>query len=137
MAMNEAIKLAIGKGGYIPSATDYGKPIDWISLFQKPEKGWRGFEYLGAFGKEAKMEAVLNPLFWQALDKALGWPYELYGHCGKNPDDYEDKEKTDCCIYGIEEMEWFVKAWLYHALRYHEIALTGGDTEAYWKELLK
>lgn len=51
--MNEAIKLAIEKGGY-------------KSLFSnfKDEELNRIAQYL----------SLLNPLFWQALGKALRWP---------------------------------------------------------------
>lgn len=49
--MNEAIKLAVEKGGYID------KP--WSEMNGQP-----------------KQEIVLDPLFWHALGKALKWPEE-------------------------------------------------------------
>ena len=35
----------------------------------------------------------------------------LNGHCGKNSQDYEDK---DCCYYASQSMEWFIPSWQYH-----------------------
>ena len=90
--MNEAIKLAIEKGGYDKHHSCEGG------------KGCRA----------AKSE-ILDPLFWQALGKAL------------------DAENLRFAGNG-QPMR---PAWLVYALRYHEVALTGGDTEKFWKDLLK
>jgi hypothetical protein len=82
--MNEAIKLAIEKGGYEISDQKYAKLMSFPN--------------------------VLDPLFWQALGKALGW------------DDFRAAVPP---------------LWLANALHYHELLLTGGDTEKFWKELIK
>jgi hypothetical protein len=63
-------------------------------------------------------EIALDLSFWQALGKALRWPllgqpYYLGNHW---------------C-----EREW----WQYKAIKFYDLILTGGDTEAFWKELLK
>ncbi len=106
--MNEAIKLqheayelAIQKGGYNPDHERY-----------------KFFETI-----------ILDPLFWQALGKALGWDIAVCEHCGKC---WRRKEK--CAIY--QEFGGVLEPWLYHALRYYELNLTGGDTEKFWKKFL-
>ena len=53
--MNETIKLAIEKGAY-----------------PRPGSGWIGSESY-EFTDEAKMIMLLDPLFWQAIGRALGW----------------------------------------------------------------
>ena len=92
--MSEAIKLAIEKGGYIipklqanPNATSEGIEIILNSL--------------------NKNDIVLDPLFWQALGKALGW------------------------------INYAKPQWLQHALKYHELVLINSNTEKFWKELLQ
>lgn len=64
-------------------------------------------------------EIALDPTFWQALGKALGWGLVL----------------------GWEEMyapaENAAQEWYQNAFRFYDLILTGGDTEAYWKDLLK
>lgn len=83
--MNEAIKLAIEKGGY----------------------------------KLEKKVPINDPLFWQALGKALGWENEVY--------DWVPLEGPD---------KNMVPPWLIHALHYYRLVLTSGNTELFWKELL-
>ncbi|HLL74195.1 MAG TPA: hypothetical protein VK421_02945 [Pyrinomonadaceae bacterium] len=53
-------------------------------------------------------EIVLGPLFWQSLGKALGWPDET--HNGEY--------------------------WQVIAHDYFQLVLTGGDTEAFWRNIL-
>lgn len=89
--MNEAIKLAIEKGGY-------------------KVRVWRDTH---------EVQILLDPLFWQALGKALGWGVV---------DHYYGEPVVDA---DLEKM------WLQYALLYMEIKLTGGDEEKFWKELLK
>jgi hypothetical protein len=48
-------------------------------------------------------EIALDPTFWQALGKALGWIKEY---------------------------------WWPRAMKFYDLILTGGDTDAYWNELL-
>ena len=91
--MNEAIKLAIEKGGYNSTV------LGWGQISDKDIVG-RGL--------------ILDPLFWQALGKALGWKRELSQH------------------WDIVRPEWLNKA-----MTYYEINLTGGDTEKFFKKLIK
>jgi hypothetical protein len=82
--MNDAIKLAIEKGGY------ENKPI-WIT----------------------ESDIILDPLFWQALSKALGWKE----FAGRGEGSYP--------------------IWKWQAHRYFDLVLTGGNKEKFWEELLQ
>lgn len=64
-------------------------------------------------------EVALDPTFWQALGKALGWPKEV---------NYPAKE-----IYQFR----CAATCDFHAHRFYDLVLTGGGTEAFWKELLE
>lgn len=85
--------------------------------------GWDkkgSLEYSDYIGWEEEMtfdEIVLDPLFWQALGKALG----------KEDEDYTDDPFADWKYW-----EW----WKGAAHHYFDIILTGGDTEKFWSELL-
>lgn len=104
---SEAIKLAIEKGGYTPK--EYVERNYFAS-----KKGTR-LQSTGANPSES--EIVTDPLFWQALGKALEW--EIGTKVDGNGDTYE----------------WPCE-WLYRALRYHELKLIGGNEETFWQELL-
>lgn len=58
---------------------------------------------------------ALDPAFWQALGKALGWPSVTPGN-------------------SVMTQE-FPQTWRYHALHFYDLILTGGDTAAFWKSL--
>lgn len=146
--MNEAIKLAIEKGGY-----KYGHGIDG----DYETDGWSYQEIIDD-GIQDKL--VLDPLFWQALGKALGWYTYCCGDCGSSESRYaelgESGDGWSVCLCGLdcdgedlydkngnEEMinkdlyAWGnMETWLYHAMRYYKLLLTGGDTEKFWQELL-
>jgi hypothetical protein len=83
------------------------------------EGGWHGFNY-GEEGcwsgcrvpnieKKRWRDIALDPSFWQSLGKALDW--------------YPDAELIPM-------------SWRSNAIRFYDLILTGGDTEAFWKELL-
>jgi hypothetical protein len=95
--MINAIKLAIEKGGY-------DKDIANSNQFSR---------------ERTEAEIILDPLFWQALGKALGW--------GENA----GIKSSD-----IENTWLPLSGWKYHAHQYFDLVLTGGDVEKFWKELL-
>jgi hypothetical protein len=83
------------------------------------EKGWQ--PKLTVLHDYHDSITVTDPLFWQALGKALGWK----------------KNRTfNHFTYGKFILQEYTPEWLHHALRYHELVLTGGSTEKFWKELL-
>lgn len=129
--MNEAIKLAIEKGGY---DKPYIKVVN-DGLYTFGDKFHKN---------ELENLCVLDPLFWQALGKALGW----YRKPNKNT--YRDGAKvTHCGVEGkshnahwycprCEKYEWdtdFYPMWLFFALQYTETLLRSGDTEKFWSDL--
>jgi hypothetical protein len=99
--MEEAIKLAIEKGGY-PHYSHTEEPLMY----------------------DAKCMIVLDPKFWQALGKALGWGKISYEN------DFGDLSLSELEIWSDED------AWRYQAHKYFDLVLTGGDTEKFYKELI-
>lgn len=102
--MNEAIKLAIEKGGYRPYFKD-SSIEDSINFIL--------FDYEAP----SHSEIICDPLFWQALSKALGWKEHLE-HWGWN-------------IYRMPA------DWRHYAHKYFDIKLTNGNEEEFWKGLIK
>jgi len=75
----------------------------------------------GYTAHDVRIEAIVqDPLFWRALSRAKSWPAVV--HVGRFAGD----------LHTVPQ-----ETWLYHALHYFEVALTGGDTEEFWKELLE
>ncbi len=73
-------------------------------------------------------EVALDPTFWQALGKALGW----------DEDPYRDPigtvwEKTDHKGNSVR----YLDDWNNAALCFYDLILAGGDTEKFWEEILK
>lgn len=60
-------------------------------------------------------EIALDPTFWQALGKSLGWK------------DWEGKYSPAVNIQ---------LAWQYEAHRFYDLILTGQSTEQFWEEIL-
>lgn len=116
--MNEAIKLAIEKGGYEPQVENK------LSLYLMSNGEIADIENHEMYAVEDVIDTkafLLDPQFWQALGKALGWNR-----------DYK------IGIQHIVGQSWMIiPAWQYWANHYFNLILTGGDTEAFWKELLK
>lgn len=138
--MNEAIKLAIEKGGY--ESNDELDAIFWKMGKVHPHKsfmqGSKNYsvslhnfnmgcpdcvrnqtiheirQAMRNFNYRKKNSVALDPLFWQALGKALG------------------KEKTKVYPDEHSELSW----WLWAAHEYLDILLFNSDTEQFWKELL-
>jgi hypothetical protein len=59
---------------------------------------------------------ALDPHFWQALGKELGWP-QISAYSRESDNEHE--------------------TWRMTALSFYDLILTGGDTDAFWRELLK
>lgn len=64
---------------------------------------------------------ALDPTFWQALGKALGWGESTF-HQIANGIEYQE--------YGYDEV------WRLLAHRFYDLILQGKPTEDFWKELL-
>ena len=115
--MNEAIKLAIEKGGYVDPS--YGHEPNTV---------------------------LLDPLFWQALGKASGWKgldeidYYQYWLEGEYSCDYQTNEVTETEIAKAGSWEEYrpirQNNWLYHANQCFNWIMEGKDTDEFFKELL-
>jgi len=102
----------------------------WKSVCSNCQESWLGHKQTRIGNRycttgPAPYKTALDPSFWVALGKALGWKrfaiIQWYDNFGSK------KERE---IYrGVE-------SWLFQARRFSSIVLTGGDTEAFWKELL-
>lgn len=137
--MNDAIKLAIKKGGYDFEKKENDGLIPPLKFSRSEFRIHSKYKelmvralYLDAQGKEygswvrfeqwARNHAnrcILDPLFWQALGKALG---KARQYVGSNPFDFG----------GSKPKRW----WKVKAHQYFDLVLTGGNTEKFWKELL-
>lgn len=113
--MEKAIKLAIEKGGYLRGLQwEWNEQTDIFGIWIFPNKR-RGTP--GDF--KSGNDVFLDPLFWRALGKALGWQER---HCSCNGYSYQ----CDCDF-----------TWLVQAHEFFELKLTGGDEKKFWEELLK
>lgn len=97
----QAIEKAMEGGYKVFGGNPSGQPN-----FQFMQEHWAGI--------------ALDPTFWVALGKALGWREEEWHPTRTHPDG--------------ESRTW--AGYLPHALRFYERVLTGGDTKAFWDELL-
>lgn len=106
--MNEAIKLAIAQG--------------WTTkCCLNVEKNWRWY----------KPEITQDPLFWQALGKALEWKHGFVNiHYEGMVKDEEGN--TDDSISHVDQRPF----WAYKMIQFMDIKLTGGDEDKFWKDLI-
>lgn len=82
-----------------------------------PDVGVVGYSRVRTFS-----EVFLDPLFWQALGRALGWQHIVHVH--KYVGHSLDKE-------------WTEPAWLYHWHRFIDHLASNGDTDTFFQEILK
>lgn len=76
-------------------------------------------------------EIALDPSFWKGLGKALGWEdCKCTGRCGSVYPEY-----VNGCVRCGESVR-ADEHYLFHSLKFARLILTGGDTDAFWKELL-
>ena len=160
-SMNEAIKLAIEKGRYKPN--EVSVELDSIIRSMEnvhPHKDGKATKMyavsnihfqggcpdcirnetienirqaISMFSMKKNPYCVLDPLFWQALSKALRWEGYQCENCGYKH--FGGIGYSECCSLWASSTTR--PQWIYQALRYYELNLTGGDTEKFWKELLK
>ena len=105
-SFQRAIKLAV-EGGYEPSSNLKGLPFEII------------------MAKIVDIRPIfLDPLFWQALGKAMGW---------KIGDDYDYLyNASESLKVGQGKMD----DWLYHAHRFLDHVLASKPAESFFSELL-
>lgn len=125
-SFSEAVKLAIEKGGY--GMEKYGSDThEWINTYvnrpeatEDSELSWENVKardfIQNRIDEANNTDTLLDPLFWIALGKSLGW-------------DKGDYLTAD---------EWRgVNVWQHYAMRYFATKLSGGNEEQFFNELLK
>lgn len=94
-------------------------------------------------------KVVLDPLFWQALGKALGWGAEMimvdepghpkewcyFTHCPTCGEQVVDEEEG--CSKGCVSDNANVEAWLHHWHRFIDHLAEDKDPESFFTELLR
>ena len=121
--MNEAIELAVEKGGYRRIAI----PFEFHDTYLKYHRG-------SLLTYTAVADLICDPLFWQSLGKALGWIEDATA-----PDEIENG-LPDWAKGGTLELigpDLKTPMWKYAAHQYFDLVLTGGDTEKFCKDLIK
>lgn len=119
MIPKRIIEKAI-EGGWKPQNIGFPKGNTDLTGFSvegnKVIIGARSFVHYGKYEQQRDGEfwvhatqIALDPLFWQAFGKSCGW----------KPEPIADFPK-----------------WKYMAKAFYDLILTGGDTDAYWNELL-
>ena len=105
--------------------------------FIKAEKdGWGDHYDAKGCEQSAIDHAIIDPSYWKALGKSMGWPKIVFGHCGKDPKDYNFKGSVGaCCFFGSQDCEWFVSSGLYHQHKILTHLDEGGTIESYFKDL--
>ncbi len=99
-------------------------------------QGWAAdavmvFEKLKMFGvltHEEYCSIALDPLFWQAIGKALGW---ADWYC-MGPEFLWSNDE----IYCRGSDSYNLNQWQYETYRFYDLILTGGDTEKFWNEIM-
>lgn len=113
--IQEAIQLAIEKGGYKDHIFQGGsfkflvEDPKWIGYARIRIEGEKGASNFNSFA-----EIFLDPLFWQALGKALGW---------------KEHPKYDGTRQISPAYEWYMHRFIDHLIE-------GKDAESYFEALL-
>jgi hypothetical protein len=113
--MNDAIKLALEKGEYEPQIEDK------LHFYFMPTGDSGEVDNHDFYGAEDCIDTrafLLDPLFWQALGKALGWNMKIL-------------VKVFSPTTTLPESSVVIPEWHYHGREYFDLLLTGGDTEKF------
>lgn len=100
------------------------------AIIKAIEGRWKPWEYVGqpedsftdilADNKNDQAMIALDPLFWQALGKSLGW----------------DESTFHRVANGIEYQEYaYDEVWRLFAHRFYDLILTNGDINKFWADL--
>lgn len=127
----KAIDVAIKQGGYRKSSRYNGKgkgqPLGDYTIVQDDstiDNQRLDLRYQSFFEWITFSAVVLDPRFWQALGKALGW-----GTTQHDVLEYETK-------FAKRKTYTLTPSWQYYAHQYFALVLIDGNTEKFWKELL-
>lgn len=75
------------------------------------------------YSESRQKEAMLNPIFWQALSKICGWSNYAVCNIHGQP-----------CTLNCAQAFPFER--IYQAHRLYDLILTDSDTEKFWEEIL-
>lgn len=125
MTPKEAIEKAV-EGGWTCKGEIDGKGLGTPTWkFQKSSVLTINKIIIGFGGDPVRMsvgvdvhEIALDPTFWQALGKALGW------------DKLADGRNWEASKYG------YMEVWRHHAHRFYDLILTGELIDKFWADLL-
>lgn len=82
---------------------------------------------------------ALDPLFWSSLGKALGWNKKMVIRRGTVIGNFCCPPSAEIRGECFEEMGFgmdYLDPQIYYTHRFYDLILNGGDTDAYWQELL-
>lgn len=115
------------------------------------EVGWKprnfvnipDLEYTVKGNSDNWQDVALDPSFWQALGKALGWDTEItwwrcpLETCKENNSKWAAQRYCGEDGYKMEQYKTYTENWQKYARCFYDLILTGDDTAAFWRELLK
>lgn len=90
------------------------------------EGGWKGDWYVWA---HAPAIIALDPTFWQALCKALGWSLFVAYKNGQWINENEDNRALSDTPFRLPNWQW-------KAHGFYDLILQGQSTDTFWEELL-
>lgn len=134
MIPDKAIEKAI-EGGWIEHL-NYERP--YFEEREKPE-GFKSDVLIWGTRPDGKREftqyyypeIALDPIFWQALGKSCGWQKQPYLCPGCQTIGTREGNHMNACPHKYRRGDWREEA-----LEFYDLILTGGDTTAYWEEIL-
>lgn len=131
MITRQAIEKAIAGGWTGQYPAQFGKPPVAMFAFKlSPQSDVEEVSRVIHKGGNA-YKVALDPSFWQGLGKALGW--EMAKEC---PCCHKEYEYCRCDNCSIQEGGKYIE-WQANARGFYDLILTGGDTKAYWQDILK
>lgn len=123
----DAIRQAVEDGNYLPHFAPIHYDVEDLRAYYPSSTEYVVKNY---------SDILQDPAFWIALGKARGWHEWVY------PFGYTDypKHRNQAGNEYVKppgNIDYLDKqpAWLYHALRYFETKLSGGDTNKFFQNL--
>lgn len=102
--------------------SDPNFPVDWVRFEASQDaKEGRFIEHVDI----STANLVLDPTFWEALGKSLGW---------------EQEDQNTHRLIQLSGSTYFpvgMRQWYKNAHRFYDLILQGIDTVEFWRELLK
>lgn len=135
--MKEAIQKAI-EGGFVldneigKDTTEWGceKEHIWIKYLKRHYDRWNNKESWTKEYKYIPYEPMfIDPLFWQALGKSLGW--------GNSFGFIQTSDTGEISGWLESDSAGTVYQWQYHWHRFIDHLAEGKDAESFFKELIK